>query len=53
VVHLSNGEAHEIRYPEVATLTRTRLVIVDPEADRITVSSLLHVARVEMLQAAA
>jgi len=38
VVHLSNGESPQIRYPEVATLTRTRLVIVDPEADRITVS---------------
>jgi hypothetical protein len=52
-VHLSNGEVHPIHHPEFATLTRTRLVVVDPDADRITVVSLLHVASVEMLQPAA
>ncbi|MGH7169135.1 MAG: hypothetical protein ACRELG_02515 [Gemmataceae bacterium] len=52
-VHLSNGEIHAIRHPECANLTNTRLVVVDPEADRITVCSLLHVAGVEMLQSAA
>jgi hypothetical protein len=52
-VHLSNGEVHAIRHPEFANLTRTRLVIVDPDADRITVCSLLHIASVEMLQPAA
>jgi hypothetical protein len=52
-VRLSNGEVHAVRHPEFATLTRTRLVIVDPDADRITVCSLLHIASVEMLQTAA
>jgi hypothetical protein len=52
-VHLSNGEVHPVRHPELAALTRTRLVIVDPEADRITVCSLLHIASVEMLPTAA
>jgi hypothetical protein len=53
VVHLSNGEAHAVRYPNSAVLTRTRLVIADPDADRIVVCSLLHIASVEMLQTAA
>ena len=52
-VRLSNGEIHAVRHPEFANVTRTRMVIVDPEADRITVCSLLHVASVEMLQSAA
>lgn len=52
-VKLSNGEVHAVRHPEFAALTRTRIVIVDPEADRVTVCSLLHVNSVEMLQPAA
>jgi hypothetical protein len=52
-VRLSNGEVHQVRHPEFAALTRTRLVMVDPDADRITVCSLLHIASVEMIQTAA
>jgi hypothetical protein len=52
-VHLSNGEIHAVRHPECLVVTNTRLVLVDPEADRITVCSLLHVASVQMLQSAA
>ena len=52
-VHLSNGEILPVRHPECATLTNTRLVVVEPEQDRITVVSLLHVAGVEMLPAKA
>lgn len=50
VVHLSNGAAHPVRYPGAAALTRTRLVITDPDADSVSVCSLLHVASVELLQ---
>ena len=32
-VHLSSGETHAVRYPGCAALTRTRLVITDPNAD--------------------
>jgi hypothetical protein len=53
VVHLSSGEVHPVRYPHCAALTRTRLVITDPDADRIIVCSLLHVASVDLLQPAA
>jgi hypothetical protein len=52
-VRHSNGEVHAVRHPELATLTRSRVVIVDPDADRITVCSLLHIASVEMLKSAA
>ena len=50
VVHLSSGVTHAVRYPNCANLTRTRLVIVDPDADNIIVRSLLHVISVDMLQ---
>jgi hypothetical protein len=53
VVHLSSGEVHAVRYPSCAALTRTRLVITDPDADRIVVCSLLHVASVDLVQPAA
>ncbi len=52
-VHLSSGEVYSVRHPENVALTRTRIVIVDPDTDRITVCSLLHITSVEMLQAAA
>jgi hypothetical protein len=51
-VHLSSGVVHAVRYPGCAILTRTRLVIADPDADQIVVCSLLHIASVEMLQSA-
>jgi hypothetical protein len=51
-VHLSSGEVHAVRYPGCAILTRTRLVIADPDADRIVVCSLLHVTSVQMLEPA-
>jgi hypothetical protein len=49
-VHLSSGVTHAVRYPGCAALTRTRLVITDPDADRIVVCSYLHIASVEMYQ---
>ena len=52
VVHLSSGAVHPVRYPSCAALSRTRLVIIDPDADRIVICSLLHVASVEVLQTA-
>jgi hypothetical protein len=51
-VHLFSGESHDVRYPACAALTRTRLVITDPDADRIIVCSSLHVASVDLLQSA-
>ena len=50
-VQLSSGVVHQVRYPGCAVLTRTRMVITDPDADQIVVCSLLHVVKVEMLSA--
>jgi hypothetical protein len=50
-VHLSSGVTHAVRYPGCAALTRTRMAIADPDADRIVVVSYLHIASVEMLSA--
>jgi hypothetical protein len=52
-VRLSSGETLVVPHPECALLTRTRLVIADLEADRITVCSLVHITSVDMLQSAA
>jgi hypothetical protein len=52
-IHLSNGEVYAVRYPGCAALTRTRLAIADPDADRIIVCALLHIASVDLLQPAA
>jgi hypothetical protein len=51
-VELSSGQRHLVRHPENAMLTRTRLVIVDPEVDRVAVIALLHITRVAFSQAA-
>jgi hypothetical protein len=48
-VQLSSGVTHPVRYPGCAILTRTRLVIVDPDADHIDVCALLHIVKVEIL----
>jgi hypothetical protein len=51
-VKMSNGEVFEIRHPEMATLTKTGLIVVLPEAnggpsDRFEICSYLHIASVE------
>ena len=53
VVHLSNGEVYAVRYPGCAALKHARLVITDPDADRIVVFALLHIASVDLLQSVA
>jgi len=51
-VKMNNGEVFEIRHPEMATFTKTGLIIVLPEPDggpseRFEVCSYLHIASVE------
>jgi hypothetical protein len=50
-IRLSGGETYEIRHPENVALGKARLVIVDPETDRMAVCSLLHITSIETLQA--
>lgn len=49
VVHLSHGETHAVRYPGCAIVTRGRLIIADPDADRVMHCSLLRIAGVDFL----
>ena len=51
-IHMTNGEIYSVKHPEVAVLTKTRLVVADYESDRLAICSLLHIASVEMLQTA-
>ena len=52
VLRLSNGEVHEVRHPENLALGKVRLVVVDPNLDRVVHVSLIHVNSIEALQAA-
>jgi hypothetical protein len=51
-VRMSNGDAFPVRLPDFAILTKTRLIVVDPETDKTVFCALLHIADVQMLQAA-
>jgi len=51
-VKMSSGDVFEIRHPEMATLTKTGLIVVLPEpgggpSERFEVCSYLHIASVE------
>jgi hypothetical protein len=52
VLRLSNGDAHEVRHPENLALGKNRLIVVDPNLDRVVHVSLIHVNSIEALQAA-
>ncbi len=49
-IHLSSGEVHEVRHPECAAISKTRVVVTDPSRDSVLVCNLLHVTSVEFLQ---
>ncbi|HVK10257.1 MAG TPA: hypothetical protein VM597_15935 [Gemmataceae bacterium] len=51
-VRMTNGDVIQIRHPENAWLVGSRLYIHDPTADAESICSLLHIARINMLQAA-
>ena len=53
-VKTSNGESFEIRHPEMASLARSAMVIIHPDADggpsdKVEYVSYLHIASVETL----
>jgi hypothetical protein len=51
-VRMSNGDAFPVRLPDFAILTRTRLIVVDPETEKTAFCALLHIADIQMLQTA-
>jgi hypothetical protein len=48
-VRMSNGDAFQIRHPEMALLLRSNLVLGSSESDDFVFCSLLHVADVQAL----
>jgi hypothetical protein len=50
VIHLSSGEAHEVRHPECLAIGKGRIAITDLDADRVAICSLVHVTSIEFLQ---
>jgi tRNA-binding EMAP/Myf-like protein len=52
MIRLSNGESYEIRHPEYAALSKTKVIVTFPEEDREVFCSLTHINSVEMLQRA-
>ena len=51
-LRLSNGEAYQVRHPEVLAIGRNRIAIADPETDRFVHIALIHVNSIEALQPA-
>lgn len=52
-VRMSSGEVHKVNHPEFAMVTPGRLVIADPETERIAILSLFHITEIRTAQAAA
>lgn len=52
-VRMSNGDAFQIRHPEMAFLLKSSLILGSPESDDFIFCSLLHVADVQALPFAA
>lgn len=48
VVRLTSGESHEIRHPEMALLLKTKLVVGQPDSDRMAICSLLHITQIDV-----
>jgi hypothetical protein len=48
-IRLTNGDVHLVKHPECVAITKARVVIVDPDTDKIAICALLHVASLEMI----
>ncbi len=47
VVQLTNGQAFEVRYPEMAALLKSNLIVSRPDSDEFDICSLLHIANIK------
>jgi hypothetical protein len=52
VLRLSSGEAYEVRHPENVAIGKNRFIIVDPQTDRDSLLTLVHLNAIEGLQLA-
>jgi hypothetical protein len=50
-VRMSNGDIHQVRYPDFAFVLRTNFVIGDPDADNLVICALDQMASVQFPQA--
>lgn len=50
VVRLSSGESYGVKHPACVAIAKTRIVVTDPDEDRVAVWSLMHVTSVDSLQ---
>ena len=51
-IRMTNGDTHQIRHAEMVLIVGPRMVVGYPETERIAILSLLHVAAIDMRQAA-
>jgi hypothetical protein len=49
---MSNGRSYPVRHPEFAFVAKSNLVVGEPDSDRVAILPLLHIAGVELEQAA-
>ena len=43
-IQMSNGESFQVTHPETAVLTKSSLVVAQPDSDDIDICSFLHIA---------
>ena len=48
-VRLTNGDVHIVKHPECVAISKSRVIIVDPDTDRLAICALLHVASLSMI----
>ena len=46
VIQMSNGESFEVNHPELALLTKSSVIIAQPDSDAFDICSFLHVSNV-------
>jgi hypothetical protein len=49
---MSSGEVHQVKHPEFAIVSPSRVVVVDPVTERLAILSRVHITEVRMPQAA-
>ena len=48
-IRLTNGDVHLVKHPECVAISKSRVIIVDPDTDRLAICALLHVASLSMI----
>ncbi|MGL4512094.1 MAG: hypothetical protein ACRCT8_03325 [Lacipirellulaceae bacterium] len=49
-VRMSNGDAHQVRHPEMAFLLKSNVIFGSPDSDEFAFVSLLHVVEVKAIE---